>query len=132
MLKGRPTKISDVSTAKTGKHGAAKCMFVGVDIFNDRKIEETYGSGDNMDVPNLGRKEYQLIDIDDDGIVSMMDPDSGDMKEDLNLPSGTDRCDSLAKDIQAAWEEGKGDIMVTVIAACGEEQIYGFKITNAN
>lgn len=29
VIKGRPCKVVDVSTSKTGKHGHAKCAFVG-------------------------------------------------------------------------------------------------------
>ena len=30
-------QVMDVSTSKTGKHGHAKCAFVGVDIFTSKK-----------------------------------------------------------------------------------------------
>jgi len=33
MLKGHATKIVDMSTSKTGKHGHAKVHIVGLDIF---------------------------------------------------------------------------------------------------
>lgn len=39
MIKGRPCKVSDVSTSKTGKHGHAKCHFVAIDIFTGKKME---------------------------------------------------------------------------------------------
>lgn len=37
MLKGRPCKIVEMSTSKTGKHGHAKVHMVGIDIFNNKK-----------------------------------------------------------------------------------------------
>ncbi|CAG9466598.1 unnamed protein product [Pedinophyceae sp. YPF-701] len=126
MLKGRPVKVSDVSTAKTGKHGAAKCMFVGVDIFTGKKIEETYGSGDNMDVPNVARNEYQVLNVEEDGTLSLL-MENGETKDDLNLPGGTDTLDKLAREIKEAFDDGK-DIAVTVVGACGEEQIQAFKV----
>ena len=36
-IKGRPCKVTSVSTSKTGKHGHAKCNFVATDIFNGKK-----------------------------------------------------------------------------------------------
>ena len=41
----------------------------------------------NVDVPNVTKTEYQLIDISDEGYMSLM-TDNGDMKEDLKLPEG--------------------------------------------
>lgn len=38
MLKGRPCKIVEMSTSKTGKHGHAKVHMVGIDIFNGKKL----------------------------------------------------------------------------------------------
>ena len=32
VLKGRPCKIVDMSTSKTGKHGHAKVHLVGIDV----------------------------------------------------------------------------------------------------
>lgn len=37
MLKGRPCKIVEMSTSKTGKHGHAKVHMVGIDIFSNKK-----------------------------------------------------------------------------------------------
>lgn len=36
VLKGRPCKIVDMSTSKTGKHGHAKVHIVGIDIFTGK------------------------------------------------------------------------------------------------
>ena len=37
MLKGHPCKVTEYSTAKPGKHGAAKATIVGTDIFTGKK-----------------------------------------------------------------------------------------------
>ena len=60
-IKGRPCKIVDMSTSKTGKHGHAKVHLVATDIFNGKKYEELSPSTHNMEVPNVSRREYQLV-----------------------------------------------------------------------
>lgn len=42
MLKGRPCKIVEMSTSKTGKHGHAKVHLVGIDIFTGKKWVKFY------------------------------------------------------------------------------------------
>uniref|UniRef100_A0A5B6ZHU9 Eukaryotic translation initiation factor 5A n=1 Tax=Davidia involucrata TaxID=16924 RepID=A0A5B6ZHU9_DAVIN len=70
VTKGRACKVVEVSTSKTGKHGHAKCHFVGIDIFNGKKLEDIVPSSHNCDVPHVNRTDYQLIDISEDGFVS--------------------------------------------------------------
>jgi translation initiation factor 5A len=63
VIKNRPCKIVDMSTSKTGKHGHAKVHLVAIDIFTGKKLEELCPSTHNMDVPNVTRKEYQLVSL---------------------------------------------------------------------
>ena len=48
--------------------------------------------------------------------VSLMD-ESGNTKDDLKLPTGTDDAEKLAEQLQAEFESGK-EIAVTVLKAC--------------
>merc|ERR1711976_231015 len=73
MIKGRPCKIVEMSTSKTGKHGHAKVHLVALDIFNQKKYEDICPSTHNMDVPNVSRKDFQLLDVSDDGYLCSMD-----------------------------------------------------------
>merc|ERR1711962_1838485 len=83
MIKGRPCKIVEMSTSKTGKHGHAKVHMVALDIFTGKKLEDICPSTHNMNVPNVTRKDYQMMSI-DDGFASLLD-DDGDTKDDLKF-----------------------------------------------
>ena len=117
VIKGRPCKVVDVSTSKTGKHGHAKCHFVAVDIFTNKKMEDLTPSSHNCDVPHVSRTEYTLIDISDDGFCSLM-TESGDTKDDLTLPSGTDEMDKLAEQIKADFDSGKELVVAVLSVSC--------------
>jgi len=129
VINNRPCKVADVSTSKTGKHGHAKCHFVAIDIFTGKKYEDLTPSTHNCDVPNVFRNEYTLIDINEDGYVSLME-ENGGTREDLKLPTGTDEADKLAVQLKADFAEGK-EIIVTVLKAMGEEMINSMKIMTA-
>lgn len=89
MLNGFPCKIMEITTSKTGKHGHAKANITGIDVFTSKKHEDSCPTSHNIDVPNVVRTEYNLIDIADDGFLSLMNED-GSTKEDLKLPTDED------------------------------------------
>ncbi|XP_068558461.1 eukaryotic translation initiation factor 5A-2 isoform X1 [Cebidichthys violaceus] len=122
MIKGRPCKIMDMSTSKTGKHGHAKVHLVGLDIFTQKKYEDICPSTHNMDVPHVTRKDYQVIDV-ADGFLSLMD-DNGTTREDLKVPE-TD----IGKEIQTKFDNGD-NFMVTVLKALNEENVIATKVQN--
>ncbi|KAL9225903.1 hypothetical protein vseg_001778 [Gypsophila vaccaria] len=121
VIKNRPCKVVEVSTSKTGKHGHAKCHFVAIDIFNGKKLEDIVPSSHNCDVPHVNRTDYQLIDISEDGFVSLL-TDNGGTKDDLKLPED----EKLLETIKTGFADGK-DLIVSVQSAMGEEQICGVK-----
>jgi len=121
VIKGFPCKIMEMSTSKTGKHGHAKVHMVGIDIFTGKKYEDLSPSTHNMDVPVVTRTDYQLIDISGDGYCSLMDPSSGNTKDDLKIPAG-----ELGDEIRAGFDDGK-DLQLTVLGALGQEQIIASK-----
>lgn len=108
-----------MSTSKTGKHGHAKVHLVAIDIFTGKKLEDLSPSTHNMEVPNVIRREFPLLDI-DDGFLSLMTPD-GDTKEDVKVPNG-----SIGDEILSEFDNGK-DLLITVISAMGEEAAISFK-----
>ncbi|KAH8398903.1 hypothetical protein KR222_005982 [Zaprionus bogoriensis] len=124
MLKGRPCKIVDMSTSKTGKHGHAKVHLVGIDIFTQKKYEDICPSTHNMDVPHVKREDWQLTDISDDGFLSLMD-DNATIREDLKVPEGP-----LGVSLRDDYSAGK-DLLCTVMKACGEECVIAIKNNSA-
>lgn len=115
VIKGRPCKIVDMTTSKTGKHGHAKVHLTALDIFTGKKLEDLSPSTHNMEVPNVLRKEYQLIDITDDNFLSLMS-DDGSTKEDVKLPDG-----EVGEKIEKLFRIEEKDTNVIVLTAMGEE-----------
>lgn len=122
MIKGHPCKVVNVSTSKTGKHGHAKCNFTALDIFTNKKYEDIVPSTHTTSVPNVSRMEYTLLDITDEDFVSLMD-DTGETREDIKLPPIPE---GFASQIQQDFDDGK-QLVVTVLKACGTEQIISTK-----
>jgi len=115
VIKNRPCKIVDMSTSKTGKHGHAKVHLIAIDIFTGKKLEELCPSTHNMDVPNVTRREMQLLDISDDGFLSLMGED-GDTKDDVKVPDG-----EVGEKIEKLFRTEEKDTNVIVLTAMGEE-----------
>ena len=125
MIKGHACKVVNFSTAKTGKHGAAKAMVTGIDIFTAAKYECTFSTTDNVDAPLVTRKEYTLNYIDDEGYLSLMN-ESGEMKEDLKIPEEEWLKDVVHK-VKEILEEGNKECLVVVIGAMGGEKLVSVK-----
>jgi len=123
MIKNRPCKIVEMSTSKTGKHGHAKVHLVALDIFTGKKLEDICPSTHNMEVPNVKRRDFQLIDI-DEGFLSLMD-DGGDIRDDLKVPEG-----ELGNEIVPQHGDG-AELLCTVLSACGEECVIATKVNTA-
>ena len=67
VIKGRPCKVVNVSTSKTGKHGHAKCNFTAIDIFTGKKYEDIVPSSHSICQPSQVR-----ADADSSGAVSAL------------------------------------------------------------
>ena len=55
MVKGNPCKVTDVTTAKPGKHGSAKVILKGKDVLTQKVYECTFHAGDMVDAPIVKR-----------------------------------------------------------------------------
>jgi len=126
-IKGRPCKIVEMSTSKTGKHGHAKVHLVGIDIFTGKKLEDICPSTHNMDVPNVIRKEYQVIGLEDDGFFSLMN-DDGECRDDLKHTSvcSVENLADVKTMVESAEKEGN-TVLATVWKALDEEHVKELK-----
>lgn len=120
-INGRPCKIADVSTSKTGKHGHAKAVIVGIDIFTGKKMEYMTPTSHNIDVPIIKRTKMMVSAIDDEYLVLL--DDNGETKEDLKIPEG-----KLGKEIVENYENEK-EVNVEIVSSMGEEHVLGYSIS---
>jgi translation initiation factor 5A len=111
---------------------SANLALPALQIFTDKKYEELSPSTHNVDVPNVTRKEYQLVNSTsilapsrqrrgnlpltriallhltvDDGFLNMMLVD-GTPKDDVKVPEG-----DIGDQIQAAFDDGQ-DVSLTL------------------
>merc|ERR1711998_570319 len=120
MMKGNPCKVTDVSTAKPGKHGSAKVITKGKDILTAKVYECTFHAGDMVDAPIVKRTEYTLLNVDDQ-VLELLDP-NGEVKSDVNLPE-VEHLKEVAENLKKIFEEGKKECLVTVLNCMGKEQV---------
>ncbi len=83
-----------------------------------KKLEDIVPTSHSTSVPNVVRAEYQLLDISDDGFLSLL-TESGDTKDDLKLPGFPETFDGELRD---AFDSGK-TLIITVVSAMGHDQV---------
>merc|ERR1712050_565533 len=127
MIDGKPCKVVEITTSKTGKHGHAKANIVATDIFTGKKLEDSQPTSHNVNCPNVTRTDYQYVGSDEQGNVTYLDEEN-EYKEDLKFPTDDDSKE-LVENIKAAEEEGK-NILISVIKAMKEEKIVAFRENN--
>merc|ERR1712166_1317902 len=113
MIKGFPCKVTNTTTAKPGKHGSAKVILDGKDIFTSKAYNCTYHAGDMVDAPIVKRVEYTLLNIEDEQL-ELLDG-AGEIKSDCNLPT-EDHLKDVSDMIKRVFEEGKKECLVTVLS----------------
>ena len=139
MIKGKPCKVKDVSTSKTGKHGHAKCKFSASDIFTGASCEELCPSTHSIDVPVVNKTDWMIQGLqDDDNTYVLLMNDDGDMREDLQLPNVMYKTDedlkttNMIKDYCEMLNNGSNiDIYCSVLSAVGQEKIIDVRKKDA-
>ena len=123
VIDGKPCKIVETSTSKTGKHGHAKSKITAIDIFTGNKVEDVLPSSHNVDCPFVVKNEVELVSIDHNGFVTFL-TEEGKYREDLKLPkeSEADFLDKLKEDHKKGC-----NILLTIICALGHEQFVSYR-----
>ncbi|ELP91580.1 eukaryotic translation initiation factor 5A-1, putative [Entamoeba invadens IP1] len=124
VIKGRPCKLVEMSTSKTGKHGHAKVTYFGYDIFTGKRLDDACPSTHNVEVPDVKRTEYPLLDV-VDGYAHIL-LDDGTERADLKVPEG-----ELGNSIKQQFEDGVS-LILAVQTAMGEEAIIDAKEAKDN
>ncbi|GAW18640.1 hypothetical protein EKO27_g10503 [Xylaria grammica] len=131
-IKGRPCRIVDMSTSKTGKHGHAKVHLVAIDIFTGKKMEELCPSTHNMDVPNVDNKPWVLTHL-TDGFLAIMNKDGIIVDNKVRIPEGElgDQIKGFFDDAGEYFlpEFADKDIILTITSAMNEIHCTGIKST---
>lgn len=119
MLKERPCKIVEIKTSKTGKHGHAKAVITGIDIFTGKKIVECYSTSHNIDVPVVTKITYQLCNVEGNE-VEVLD-------ESNEIVAGIKIEEDMVGELTGKFEE---DLMieVVVLSALGERKLIEYKV----
>merc|ERR1712226_227659 len=125
ILKGKPCKVVDIATSKTGKHGHAKANITGIDIFTNKKYEDCHPTSHNVDCPFVTKTDYELVSVADDNYVTFIDKD-GEFREDLKLPDDDDLSDMVAK-LKEDVENPDKNLLITVVSAMGDEKIIAYR-----
>jgi len=122
-IRGRPCKVLENEHIKNGKHGSAKAAIVGEDLFTGKHYELVAPGSFGLPCPFVSKCEYQLIDIEHDGALSLLDASNAE-RCDLDLPLKDN--ESLARAIRAHFDSGKSLVLITQ-KAMGIEAVIAFK-----
>lgn len=115
VLDAHPCKITNIAKSKPGKHGHAKVVVTGVDVFTGKKHEAGGPAGHTMDVPVVKKTSYMLLNVGREGFLTLFDLATGQEKIDVRLPDG-----ELGERIREKFAEGK-DCSVVILGAMGQE-----------
>ena len=124
VLKGGPCKIVETHSNNTGKHGHSKSKIIAINIFTGSKVEDVMPSSQQVDCPEVVRKDFELVSIDKNGSVTFLN-EKGEYVENLKLPGNCQMNDFVPK-LKKDYEKGI-KILLSVTKAMGKLQIVGYR-----
>ena len=127
ILKTKPCKIIKIMVSKNGKHGHAKAVIFGADIFTGKKYEDIHPTSHNIDCPFVKKEDFAVVDIQDDEICSYMD-EEGEILE-ISLPEDEEFVDGLVEAVESC-DEADDDkaCYIVILRAMGREKIVDYSI----
>jgi len=120
MLKGKPCKIVDVKTSKTGKHGHMKVNITGMDVLTGKKYNDVQPGHANFTEFKIDKAEYQLLDITAENELSCLDQQGAEQQFKIDIES------EIFKKLKEEFDGGK-TLIVTVVKAPVETAKDKFK-----
>jgi translation initiation factor 5A len=84
LIEGGPCKVTKKTSAKSGKHGAAKQLFTADNVFTGKRFQLNVTGGSKWTRVHSTKKEYEIMDMDTkEGTITCMG--EGDDCEELTF-----------------------------------------------
>ncbi len=94
MVNGIPSRISQVTKSKPGKHGSAKFRCTAISLFDGRKQSYVASTDTNIQVPMVDKRSGQVVSM-TPASVQLMDLENYDMM-DVDMPADEEVAGKLA------------------------------------
>jgi translation initiation factor 5A len=97
IINNEPSRITQVTKSKPGKHGSAKFRCTAISLFDGRKQSYVASTDTNIQIPIVDKRSGQIISVSPSSI-QLMDLETYDMM-DVEIPS--------EQNVASALEAGK-------------------------
>ncbi|XP_059617360.1 eukaryotic translation initiation factor 5A-like [Phlebotomus argentipes] len=127
VLEGRPCRI-----AEKYPNGYNKLFIAAMDLFTGECYERNIDVRERFDVPHVFRVHYKLVNISEDGQVTLLSR-SGAIRSGLKLPN-SELGETIKRQFNELLKEGgldfefNNNFQVTVTQSMGEEHITSFGV----
>ena len=132
VIDNKPCKLFEIDCMKVGKHGHSKYTVSGTDILTGKKYDDSFPSSTVKYEPIISHKEYVLMNIDEEGYISLLDSSSGKVTSHMKLPDGnvefkvSEKDIEISNEIRQMFEEGES-LLITVLSTMGSEKVVDYK-----
>jgi translation elongation factor P/translation initiation factor 5A len=74
--------------------GRKKSYVEGLDLFNNKKYEDSMPSEFNVEIPKVDMNFWQVLSCDDEGFLTLFN-DKGEKREDMKIPKDNETISSM-------------------------------------